>query len=271
VLASDPAATQKRYEALAEYMDADVLSVAKGFCCRAEASCRGSLGASDAFAAGQLSHVGRHYDLAVDRHPFRILVLGMDTGRPDGGVSLDQRRQQIYDRIPERLSQRNAHMRGTSLALRVLLAREAWDDPEDERLDGLASEPVHMLDAYAMANSRLCSAFKPGSTKSKGTPRMSANCLPHLRATLEALEPQVIVIQGAPLRDAIKPLVRQSERLGANLERVEVAEGEVLLASFAHPTAWGGFNWSRPSSPYFQSAVLPTLREARGRALDHRT
>jgi hypothetical protein len=240
-----------------------------GFCCDNEDACRGSVGVADAFAAGQLSHVGHHYDLSVRDKPFRIMVLGMDTGRPDGGVSLDQRRQQIYDRIPESFGRRNPHMRGTTLALRGLLGREDWDDEAQERIQ-LADESVHLLDAYAMANSRLCSAFKPGSTKSRGTPRMSANCLRHLRATFEILEPDVVVIQGTAVRTAIEPLVRQSEPVGTNLESTELAGAPIVLASFAHPSYPGPkFNWSWPSAPYFQSVVLPTLRHGRELTLRH--
>jgi hypothetical protein len=249
-------------------MQQHVLSV-EGFCCINGLSCRGSVGADDAFAAGQLSHVGRHYDLSIGRRPFRILVLGMDTGRADGGVTLNQRREQVYDRIPEPFSRRNPHMRGTTLALLALHGRESWDDRAQERLSGLADEPIHVLDAYAMANSRLCSAFRPGSTKRKGTPRMSANCLGHLRATLEILEPQVVVIQGAAVRTAIQPLVARAERVGPNLEDTTLAGGRVALASLAHPSYPGPkFNWSWPSSPYFQSVGLPTLRRARRLALD---
>ena len=261
-LDSDPVATQQRYDSLAAYMREYVLSPS-GFCCDNEDACRGSVGVADAFAAGQLSHVGHHYDLSVGDKPFRIMVLGMDTGRPDGGVTLDQRRQQIYDRIPESFSRRNPHMRGTTLALRALLGREDWDDAAQERVQ-LADESVHLLDAYAMANSRLCSAFKPGSTKSKGTPTMSANCLRHLRATLDILEPHVVVIQGTGVRTAIQPLVHQSERVGTNLESTELAGALVVVASFAHPSYPGPqFNWSWPSAPYFQSVVLPTLRQGR--------
>ena len=268
LLRFDPAATERRYDALALYMQTRVLSLGN-FCCANEHGCRSSLRPGDMFAAGQLSHVGRHYDLSIDGRPFRILVLGMDTGRPDSGVTLDRRRQQIYDRIPEAFSRRNPHMRGTSLALRVLLGREDWEDRTQEHFLAPNAEPVHLLDAYAMANSRLCSAFSPGSTKSRGTAQMSVNCLGHLRATLEILEPQVIVIQGTAVRTAVQPLLPGGQRVSPNLERAEVAGEPVVLASFAHPSYPGPrFNWSWPTAPYFRAVVLPTLRHARVLALE---
>jgi hypothetical protein len=198
----------------------------------------------------------------------RILVLGMDTGRPDGGVTMDQRRQQIYARIPEPFSKRNPHMRGTTLALRVLFGREQWQERREEFLE-LNGEPVHLLDAYAMANVRLCSAINPGSTKSKGTRTMSRNCLRHLRATVEILQPQVVVLQGARIRESAGPLMRDPDRLGPNLERVELAGVPVLLASFGHPSYPGPKgNWSWPSSSYFAAVVVPALQDARRLAID---
>ncbi len=239
-----------------------------GFCCASESSCRGSLNPDLEFSPGQLSFLGRHYDLAVDRVPLRILVLGMDTGRTDTSVGLDQRRQQIYDRIPESFNRRNSHMRGTTLALRVLLGRESWDTPADEYL-ALDGARVHLLDAYAMANLRLCSATKPPSTNSRATTTMSRNCLRHLRATIELLEPTIVVTQSVAIRPRIAPLIRQPETVAPHLEVAEVAGvGGVLLASFSHPTAREPSAWSSPRRQYFRDVVCPTLRRARQLALD---
>ena len=264
---SDPSATQRRYESLRAYMDMHVLG-RSGFCCTDADRCRGSLRPADLFAAGQLSYVGRHFDMQTGGRPYRVMVLGMDTGRPDESVTLDRRRQQVYDRIPEPFSRRNPHMRGTTLALRALFGKTDWDDASQEWIEIAGGESVHLLDAYAMANSRLCSAFRAGSTNSTGTRQMSAHCLRHLRATLEILEPHVVVVQGSRLRPSLQPLIDNSERISPNLEFAELAGVETALASFAHPSYPGPkFNWSWPSSPYFQSVVLPTLLRAR----DHRS
>jgi hypothetical protein len=198
---SDPSATEDRYRRLSNYMAGEVLAP-HGFCCASESACRGSLKPDLEFSPGQLSFLGRHYDLTVESVPLRILVLGMDTGRTDTSVGLDQRRQQIYDRIPEAFNKRNSHMRGTTLALRVLLGRESWDTPGDEYL-ALDHARVHLLDAYAMANLRLCSATKPPTTTSRATTMMSRNCLRHLRATIELLEPTIVVTQSVAIRRRI--------------------------------------------------------------------
>jgi hypothetical protein len=263
---SHPAATQGRYDDLAAYMQKNVLAP-HGFCCASESSCRGSLKPALEFSPGQLSFLGRHYDLAVEGVPLRILVLGMDTGRTDASVGLDQRRQQIYDRIPETFNKRNSHMRGTTLALRVLLGCESWDTPADEYL-ALDGARVHVLDAYAMANLRLCSATKPPSTNSRATTMMSRNCLRHLRTTIELLEPTIVVTQSVAIRTRIASLIRQQETVTSHLEVVELAGVRgVLLAAFSHPTAREPNAWSSPRRRYFREVVRHTLQEARSLAL----
>ncbi len=266
-LRSDQAATRLRYERLQKYMSGNVLSDTQ-FVCNSECSCRGSLSPGIEFVPGQLSHVGKHYDVAVAEVPFRILVVPMDTGRRAGDVTMDARRMQVYDSASLSFNVRNPHMRGTTLALRAWFGREAWDQPADEFLR-LGGRNVHLFDAYAMANVRLCSAVRPGSTKSKGTATMSRNCLRHLRATLDALDPQLVVLQGTRIRESVAPLIGRSEAVTPELERVELAGVSVLMASFQHPSypRWIG-NWSWPSSPYFLKTVLPTVQRARRIALE---
>jgi len=265
-LGSAPALAAARYELLEGYFRDHVLG-AHGFCCPREHPCRASVKPNLLYGAGQLSHVGRHYELSVAGRPLRILVLGMDTGRPDSGVTMAVRRTQVYDRIPETFSRRNPHMRATTLALRALLGSEDWSLPGGESFEH-AGKPIHLLDGYAMANLRLCSAVEPRSTRSRGTPVMGRNCLPHLRATIEILEPTVIVVQGLNVRRDVGSLLRAVESLSKELEVAEFAGVRVVLASFIHPSYPGPKgNWSWPRSPYFVNTVLPTLRRAQDLAL----
>jgi hypothetical protein len=263
---SDPLSTQARYERLEGYAHRHILGEG-GFCCAREDSCRGSVRPELVYAAGQLSHVGRHYDISVAGRPLRILVLGMDTGRADSGVTMATRREQVYERIPEPFTRRNPHMRGTTLALRALLGSEDWPTRAGEYFE-FHGEPVHVLDGYAMANLRLCSAIDAGSTRSRGTPVMGRNCLPQLRATIAILEPTVIVIQGLNVRREADALIRRVRALSTELELAEVADMPVVLASFMHPSYPGPTgNWSWPTSPYFVDRVLPALRRAQELAL----
>jgi len=128
------------------------------------------------------------------------------------------------------------------------------------------AEPVHVMDVYALANVRLCSAVVTGTTSSKGTRQMAANCLTHLKATIRILEPTLCILQSGPARDQIAPALRDVRRVADHLERVDIAGVRLLLASFVHPHQEGAQsikNWGRDfSTPYLDTVVGPTIRAA---------
>lgn len=61
--------TDRRIAALRTYMDTNVLGPS-GFCCGSYETCRDSIREGDRFFEGQLSHVGRHFDLQMDTARF---------------------------------------------------------------------------------------------------------------------------------------------------------------------------------------------------------
>jgi hypothetical protein len=133
-----------------------------GECCRsATVDQFGRVRPDVAFVAGQLPHVGAHYDLREGGRPIRILVIAMETGRPDEGVSMLQRRVQLSASADLPMMKRNPHMQGVMSALRLAVGRAPGVDREGELLHIVGEElPVHLFDAYAMTNLRLCSAYK---------------------------------------------------------------------------------------------------------------
>lgn len=165
----DTAKSTKRQADLASYMERAVLGP-QGFCCTSANQCWKSAVAQKEpvdFAAGQLSHVGKFYDINEDAIPLRILVIGMETGRTDREVSLQMRRRQILESAALMPKARNPHMTGVSHALRTLHGCQIGQDPKGELLDvGGSGHPVHIFDAYAMANVRLCTSVKAGTTQS---------------------------------------------------------------------------------------------------------
>jgi hypothetical protein len=217
------------------------------------------------FAAGQLSHLGRFYDMEVDGVPLRILVIGMETGRTDTEVTLPMRRQQILESAALTPTERNQHMVGVTHALRTLHGRPIGDDSIDELLDfGDTHGRVHMFDAYAMANVRLCTSVKAGTKKSYPTAVMTRNCARHLKETIRILQPTVCVVQSTDIPKAMAPIVTHRRLLAPYLAEVEISGVQTLMAEFCHPTAWGELNWGRwTNMPYLQDAVIPTLNEAR--------
>ena len=271
--ASDPATTARRIGRLSHYLTTNVLAESGRCVCRNLDRCRrsalhdraGARRPAAAFAAGQLSHVGHHYDLRVDGRPLRILVVAMETGRARENVGLDARRAEVLASAALAFSARNPHMRGVASALRLAVGGLPGVDRDGERLR-LAGHPpsVHLFDAYAMANLRLCSATVSGSAKSLGNPTMSRNCLPHLTATVRILQPTLCIVQGVVVHRTLTTVMSNRQRLGSNLERARIAGVDILVAGFTHPSAMRlTDHWARLTSvPYLEGTVVPTLRAA---------
>jgi hypothetical protein len=252
---------------LREYMDKNVLAPERSFVCKSVEACKRSAEARDPhcrFFEGQLSHVGTHYDLTQDGRPLRILVVPMDTGHGPPRVTLEDRRRQVDTAKSQ--DGRNHHMWGTVLVLRLAVGREPGRDPEGEmlRVDvGNWTDVVHLVDCYAMANVRLCSATAATGRESRGTRTMSWNCLRHLEATAKILQPSLCIIQGAGVKTDIDTapasIFGRRERITDNLEWVHLDGRQVLLASFWHPSR----TWFWPEAPYLRDVVVPTIRAAR--------
>ena len=64
------------------------------------------------FAAGQLPHVGHSYDLTENGVALRVLIIAMETGRPDERVTLERRRLQLAQSAALSMTGRNPHMQG---------------------------------------------------------------------------------------------------------------------------------------------------------------
>jgi hypothetical protein len=270
---SDRATTQARIEILRDYMDHHVFGQG-GFVCGSAAACRRSVMVDSSgrprtdrcFSEGQLSHVGHHYDLIENGLPLRILIVAMETGREDVGVTLDDRRMQLGRSAALAFGRRNPHMRGTTSALRVAVGRQPAGDRTGELID-IPTEPapVHLFDCYAMANIRLCSATVNGTSASKGNRTMSRNCLRHLAATVQILEPTLVIVQGVPVANDLAPIVTTRERVRDELRLVTIAGVDAVLACFTHPSAKSLHqHWGRLSSAdYLWDTVTPTIALAR--------
>lgn len=191
---TDPSLSATLRDRLEASLRGRVLDENGRFCCVSGPACRDSVGAHG-FAAGQLSYVGDHYAVTVGEQPARVRVVSMQVGDDEAPVSMTRRREQIRVRIPQTFGQRNQHMAGVTTALRVLSGGEPGADREWEFLCTPAGGG-HVLDAYAMANSVLCSR-RPGEGR-EGAPsrRMIENCSRHLRTTVGVLEPTIIHSQG---------------------------------------------------------------------------
>ncbi len=270
-LRSDPAATALRLRALSDYMEASVLGP-QGFCCTSYSACLGSIRPQDRFYEGQLSHVGRHFDLELDRRPLRIVVVGQENGGTRTSISLHERYEEIHDTSglacryyadPEH-PPRNPHMRGTTSALRVILGKGLGTDWEEEFIQPDEGERFHVFDAFALVNVLLCAAHPLRGTKGRSTKVMRRNCLRHFAATMEILEPTLMVLQGEGVQNWISPILGLMHELTPNLAETRLAGQRALVCRFSHPSApdrrirWG----DRLDAPYLREVVEPTLRLA---------
>jgi hypothetical protein len=272
VLRSDPARTALRVAALGAYFRGDVLD-GKTFCCRHQAACRRSY--AGPLLDGQLPHVGAHFDLFLNGVPCRIVVVGQEYGHGPAAVSLADRHEMIRASGADRrfvaedgFPARNPHMRGTTSLLRLLLGHSLGSDHLGEFVQ-VSHEPVHVFEAFALANFFLCSAVLDpdpavfhGGQHGRSTPVMREGCAEHFRAALTLLQPTILIAQGRAVRRWLDLVLDEAEPAHETLplERVRIGESWALLASFVHPSAPTRDNWgANASQPYLVDTVAPTI------------
>jgi len=156
-------------------------------------------------------------------------------------------------------------MRGVTRALQVLHGLSI--DSGDE----LLADGTHVLAAYAMPNSVLCSALPTGGKSRRGKPTttMLSECSRHLEATIGILEPTIIHTQGVDTRRAIEGLATAIERHSDEVSTISIGGQRSVLCALSHPAAGPPRSWSsvKPGS-HFAEVVLPALELARNIALE---
>ncbi len=256
MIRSDPHKTQERIARLDDYIRENLLSDGT-FICDSFDQCRASR-CGFPFYEGQMSHVGKHYDLEVSGRPTRIVVVGQEYGHRPSCVDLVHRSEMIADSANARFNRRNPHMRGTTSLLRLLLGREPGKDKEGERL--LQALDSHIFDGFALVNYLLCSALQK-SRKARGnsSQTMRRNCASHFIRTLEILEPTVVIVQGKGIRQWMTHALQLPKR-ASTAEIVDIDRRSMDLINFTHPAAFGKLNWGNLSSEYLKDTVAPTIK-----------
>jgi hypothetical protein len=279
-LEAHPRATRRRIARFRRYMDQHVLGP-DGFVCHRFSECRRSRRKGDSFFQGQLSHVGHRYDLSLDGRPLRVVVVGQEyafNSIVDGRlkrrrVTLDERYRMIevsgldrrYFATAEHPS-RNPHMRGTTQALRLLFGAGLGSDHEGEWIEPAEGHEFHIFDGFALVNRLLCAAGLPGDGQGRSTRTMRENCLEHFNASLEILEPTVLILQGEGVQSWTADALSDEEPITPYLSWAQHAGGRALVCRFSHPSARGDKRWGdRTHSPYLLEVVRPTMRAVRRR------
>ncbi len=261
--------TETRLARLKDYMDSNVLA-GKQFICGSWGECEGSSNPDCSFTEGQLSHLGKHFDLLKDGQPIRVVVVGQEVGASGHPrTTLPERYRTIHDGsgMNKRFvsdgdhKSRNPHMKGTTLALRAIFGTGSGTERDGEFIN-VDDRNVHLFDCFALVNRLICSAHLTGTSTGKSTRTMLRNCERHFQATLEILEPTIVVTQGIKVwrwsKNVLVPVKQPTE----NLFQCELAGRRVMVAAFTHPSAWGPDRWDSPQSTYFKETVRPTLERA---------
>lgn len=265
---ANQSATSERIATLDGYFRSEVLD-GKRFVCASHRDCKRSIAPGCTFKEGQLSHVGKHYDLSHEGRPLRVVVVGQEVaGKGKRRITMSERYAGVHDGsgLARRFDgdgqhlRRNPHMRGTTLALRTIFGISGTDHATE--FLHLGGENAHIFDCFALVNRLLCAAHLEGTSTGKSTKTMLNNCERHFRATLEILEPTIVVIQGIKVwkwsQNVLVPVKQRTE----NLFHCELAGHPVMVAAFTHPSAWGPDRWDSPVSVYFKNVVRPTLKRA---------
>lgn len=229
------------------------------FACRHLKSCRAAARKKNRdLCLGAEAHVGSKYGT-----PIRLVVVSLDTGggpQERKGEDLAARRSRVQRVIS---SKTNPHMKGTLQILKHL-----YGVHEEER-EG------EVLRRFAMINSAKCSGRD--DDPSKVPDELYENCREHGLAELSALDPQLIVTQGAKARDMLELQDISEAEMGEHVPTSRLMWGDadvggwictqacehlkywdnegqrVLVLQAPHPSARQG-QWQR-----FHRTMLPTI------------
>lgn len=256
-----------RYNELSSYVTRNLLKTDATFCCANADACRRSVRGKYSIYQGQCSYLGEYYDASDCGKAWRILVVSMQTGTEHEGVDLAERRTQVWGSRDEPYSgpgSRNSHMKGVTVALKVLWGVDPDSGSEGEWLQTDRGR-VHLFDTFAMANATLCSRIHSGSKKGQGTSVMLERCSPHLRETIRILEPTIIHSQGRRQAEkcahtSVEAVCDEIDWVDEYVARVRIGEVQAVWVSLKHPT----MNWSRE---HLATVVVPALEQARALAI----
>ncbi len=273
----DTVATRGRIARLRRYVQKSLLKD-DAFLCGQLDACRASAKPHHQFREGTMSHVGHRYDLTLDGKALRVMVVGQESGLPKdpesswaSRVTMESRHHQVHDvtglerryYARDGWQGRNPHMRGTTSALRLIFGTGLGWDYEGEFVHPANGKRFHCFDGFALVNRLLCSTGPLQTSKGTPTPTMFANCGTHFAATVEILEPTLVILQGRQVAKRVAPILAFDRRHDEHLHEAHLGDLRMLVCTFSHPSAHGALRWGdNPGSPYLEQVVAPTVRKA---------
>jgi len=179
---------------------------------------------------GDWPYIGAEYRKArVSGKITSIVVVGMDGGgKKRMGLHFSERQEEWYDAFKGKKGEwHNAHTAGTNLAVRELV-----DD----------KSPESYLDQFCYINSVKCTP-STDDMLSKTTAVTRANCRNHLQKELNALKPDLIVVEGRYPERMIMHIYGLSrpayQYKGVYRSRLYTETGKPIVLALPHPSARG--------------------------------
>jgi hypothetical protein len=129
-------------------------------------------------------------------------------------------------------------------------------DADTEHIQFTDGSSAHLFDAYAMINLLLCSAVDHGTAKSRATGIMRKSCSRHLRATLEILQPTLVISQGAGLDNTLFSALGVTRSVAANVADCDLDGHRFVWVSLRHPSRG---NWLSLKCTYLHEVVVPAI------------
>lgn len=270
----------RRFTQLTDYYMQNVLAKSTNgegdFRCHHCTECKASYQSeAGLFSEGQLNAPGTHYDLTVDGKPLRIVVVGQESGAGVAHLDMDDRRAALAHAAAEQRfvaepghKARTQHIKGITNVLRLLFGKGLGTAYADEFVTLADGERVHLLHCFALVNYLLCSAHSTKRSKrGESTATMRRNCNEHFRATLEILEPTVVIVEGKAMWPNVRRAFDMLTPIDGPLYRAEINRRAFYVLSFTHPSAMHPYNWGiNARTVYLTNTIMPALQ-----ALETRT
>lgn len=215
-----------------------------------------------------MGHVGHRYDLMMGDKPLRIVVVGQEA--KDTKVTPARRSEQVrngsgrdrrYYADSDHMS-RNPHMRGTTSALRLIFGKGLGADYEGEFVQPVNGRLFHIFDGFALLNRLLCYAGPDIGVQARPTTTMFDNCSTHLGATLDILEPTIVILQGKAVSASASRVLKVRKCHGEHLYEAVRGDHRMLVCQFSHPSARGDLRWGDSLDAPYLGTVKATLAQA---------
>lgn len=226
------------------------------FDCKHFKCCHASI-SNQPILKGDWTYIGHQYGKAlVGGKKAKILFVSMDrTGTGKKYEKFDQTQKEFRSAAYERT---NPHMGGVDVELKYLLDNETSCEDRCQQ--------------FALTNSVRCRP-RSNSAASQSTSEMKRNCASHTQAIIKALEPDIIIAQGAYPREGLHNLFspnivntknnigRYKQYRSAEIGQAEIQGKKCLFLLTSHPAHYPGFSWKKGYLPDELKEIFAQARE----------